>query len=126
MTEVVLFLTFYDGQVSIVQLRGLCAGYSVVRRFSRSLLIHPLIPVDELHQQHPPNHKPLPPLALLSPGLFFFLFFPLFFFFSQQMLRKPALDAQSEVAAITSQHICSFPPQGKICLSLACEGSGWF
>lgn len=36
-------------------------GYSVVRRSSRSLLIHPLIPGDELHQQHPPNHIPLPP-----------------------------------------------------------------
>lgn len=58
-----------------MQLRGLCAGYSVVRRFSRSLLIHPLIPVDELHQQHPPNPKPRPPLALLLPGQFFFSFF---------------------------------------------------
>lgn len=76
------------------------------RRSSRSLLIHPLIPGDELHQQHPPNHIPLPPLALLSPGLFF----PLS---HQQMLRKPALYAQSEVATITSQHICSFPPSKK-------------
>lgn len=88
------------------------------RRSSRSLLIHPLIPGDELHQQHPPNHIPLPPLALLSSGLFF----PLSQ--QQQMLRKPAFYAQSEVATITSQHICSFPPQRKSSLSLACVDSG--
>lgn len=44
-----------------------------VRRSSRSLLIQPLIPGDELHQQHLPNHIPLPPLALLSTGFFLLL-----------------------------------------------------
>lgn len=53
--QFLLFLTFTDGQVSIVCHRRLRTvnSVSLVRGYSRSLPIHPLIPGDELQHQLP-------------------------------------------------------------------------
>lgn len=101
----IALLTFYKGQVSIAQHRELRVGYSA-RSTLQPLPSHSA--TNSRRRDAPAAstepHK-LPPLALLSPGLF-----PPPLSQQQQMLRKPALYAQSEVATITSQHICSFPP----------------
>lgn len=62
-----LFLTFRHAQVSIVCHRRLCTAYSasLVRGYSRSLPIHPLIPGDELHHQLPTETHIASPPALL-------------------------------------------------------------
>lgn len=67
-TSSVHSFTFRDGQVSIVCHRRLFTVYSasLVRGYSRSLPIHPLIPEDELQHQLPTETHIASSLALLS------------------------------------------------------------